>query len=330
MRRWITLSVLAALVVAAALGGSPIHISYVYSDSMEPTINEGDGYLLVPAAEIVEGDIITFHSTERDEHVTHRVVEVTDEGYITQGDNNRRTDQAGGHPPITVDQVTGAVLMLGDRPLIIPHLQTLIVAASTYWPLVVGAGLLLLLRSETDRPSRDIVTPRHLMVPLVITAALGGAGALTVGAPAHAMTFTATEGTDSGSQIPVGESVTRTVEFSTGPQPAYTHRFTDTTGVNIADRRTDGDQTIFDISVPAQTETGTHEAMVRTYQYPAVLPYWFVAVLHRLHPFVAALATTSLILTPIYLIYWIGIDDKEPFRSRSRPRRSGWLRRGDS
>ena len=63
----------------------------VVSGSMEPTIETGSFLLVDKKDKDVEvGDIIAYK--HQDMQVSHRVVEITEEGYITKGDNNDNVD----------------------------------------------------------------------------------------------------------------------------------------------------------------------------------------------------------------------------------------------
>lgn len=73
----------------------------VISGSMEPTIHTGDVIVIRPVAspeEIAEGDIITFHTKEKQEMlITHRVVGTVSvnqvpKAYVTKGDANESED----------------------------------------------------------------------------------------------------------------------------------------------------------------------------------------------------------------------------------------------
>ncbi|RRJ31540.1 signal peptidase I [Halocatena pleomorpha] len=126
--------VLVLAVVAITVGqfiGQPVLLAYVTSDSMEPTLSTGDGYLVLPSMvtdSAEEGDIIVFNAkTLSDENgglTTHRVVEATDRGVVTQGDNNLFTDQDGGEPLVKSHQIVGKAIMIGDNPIVIPQLGT--------------------------------------------------------------------------------------------------------------------------------------------------------------------------------------------------------------
>ncbi|QAY19106.1 S26 family signal peptidase [Halorubrum ezzemoulense] len=73
---------LVVVLVSLILGqvfGQPVLLACVDSGSMEPTIDEGDGFLTVPAAVTgppTEGDVITFRAKEIGEGglTTHRIV----------------------------------------------------------------------------------------------------------------------------------------------------------------------------------------------------------------------------------------------------------------
>ena len=125
---------LVVLVISLILGqafGQPVLLSYVETDSMEPTIDTGDGFLVTPAqlsSEPQVGDVIIFdaETIEGGGLTTHRVVDETEEGFITRGDANPFTDQDGGEPPVTEDQIVGNAIQIGDNPIVVPYLGTII------------------------------------------------------------------------------------------------------------------------------------------------------------------------------------------------------------
>lgn len=125
----VLVAVLLVLVLALSLGyvlGYPVLLSYAESGSMEPAIQEGDGFLLVPSqlSDVGVGDVVMFEAEQvhGGDLTTHRVVAVTDRGYITQGDANPFTDQDTGEPAVTDAQVVGVVPTLGDEPVTVPRL----------------------------------------------------------------------------------------------------------------------------------------------------------------------------------------------------------------
>lgn len=128
------------LIVVAVVGlvagqflGIPVLLSYVETGSMSPTMEAGDGFVAIPAeiaGPVEEGDVVTFQAQELHGGglTTHRVVAVTDQGYVTQGDNNPATDQDGQEPYVTDGQVVAKALQIGDTVVVIPHLGTAVSA----------------------------------------------------------------------------------------------------------------------------------------------------------------------------------------------------------
>ena len=72
------------------LSGNTSYIMLL-GDSMYPTIESGTFVIVKPEQEYFLGDIIAFVN-EDNRNVVHRIVEQTDEGFITKGDNNRKID----------------------------------------------------------------------------------------------------------------------------------------------------------------------------------------------------------------------------------------------
>lgn len=112
-------------VLGTALG-SPMGVSYVETNSMEPTLSPSDGFILVPddlTDSPEQGDIVVFRAERLGGGglTTHRVVGETDRGYITQGDNNNAPDQEGDEPPVQQAQIVGQPLYVGDQVVVLPY-----------------------------------------------------------------------------------------------------------------------------------------------------------------------------------------------------------------
>lgn len=65
----------------------------VLTGSMEPEISPGDMVVIHRQDAYSVGDIITFYDDFTDVHVTHRIVRVEDDNYITQGDSPNNNAQ---------------------------------------------------------------------------------------------------------------------------------------------------------------------------------------------------------------------------------------------
>lgn len=74
----------------------------VITGSMEPAIIPGDMIIFQEREEYESGDIVIYKANS---YITHRIVEVTEDGYITQGDANNTADDE-----IVVTQVVGKVI----------------------------------------------------------------------------------------------------------------------------------------------------------------------------------------------------------------------------
>jgi len=88
----IVLVISAFIFITSRLGSANFLV--VLSESMRPTINMGD--LVVTAStnpnDIKTGDIVAFKDGDKDFPITHRVVNITDNGFITKGDANEDPD----------------------------------------------------------------------------------------------------------------------------------------------------------------------------------------------------------------------------------------------
>ncbi|AZQ16088.1 signal peptidase I [Halorubrum sp. PV6] len=124
--------------VIGQLTGQPVLLGYVTSESMSPTLEAGDGFVAVPASvsgDIESGDVIVFDAVELQGGglTTHRVVEATERGYITRGDNNPFRDQESDEPPVTDDRVVATALQVNGQVLRLPGFGTGVEA-------ITGAG----------------------------------------------------------------------------------------------------------------------------------------------------------------------------------------------
>ncbi|WP_435065560.1 signal peptidase I [Halobaculum sp. EA56] len=130
---WSIQSLIVLVVVVMIAGqvlGQPVLLGFVETDSMEPTLNPGDGFIMIPSAlsEPVEpGDVVVYRAEEIQGGglTTHRVAGETDRGYITKGDANPFTDQDSGEPPVKDPQIIGKLWQINGEVVVIPQLGTL-------------------------------------------------------------------------------------------------------------------------------------------------------------------------------------------------------------
>lgn len=320
--------------LATATTAAPVRIRAMDDGEMAPAIGHGDAYIVVDAGTVDVGDIVVVWSPETGTFETRRVVGETDQGYLTRGDAAERTDQTAGGSPIPRSGIVGEVASLGGRPVVIPWLGGPVGGLGDN-PLIgiglaalVGAGLLVRERraARDPDPHRAVwrvsdVAEGAFLVLLVLSVAL-----TPLGVASFQLTFLI--GADSGESryaVPVGESMTRTIELPVTRTPA-TQLVVEGDGLTVErwDRTDDG--LAVTVTVPPTEATGPRSTAVTVYPYPAVLPNGVIGPLHGIHPAVAVLASAlALLVIPVGL-YLLFIDGSRPLRI-SRERRSGRERR---
>jgi signal peptidase I, archaeal type len=354
----VIVAVLLALVAPVA---SPVQISYVTSDSMEPTIGTNDGYVLVPTGEVIPGEIITFYSEERDGYVTHRVVGTTADGYLTQGDNNPSTDQAAGSPPVERDAIVGQVLTVGGKIVLIPQLGAVIGLLRANWMLMFTlAGLYILVQAFRGSnvaagavDKRSVLYSRQVVVPTLLMTIVASVLLISAGATHTELTYSVTEtGGEDPRVLSVGENTTVPLETSIAKTP-LTRVLIETEGMTIINRSRAGPteatnataaagdnrqsglfgtvrqqfvtttSMTLEAEIPAQAQLGGHTTEVNIYSYPATLPMGVLTQLHAIHPWLAALGSVLVVAAPSYVLYCLLIDTTTPIRGTRRR----WLHR---
>ncbi|WP_253739037.1 signal peptidase I [Halohasta salina] len=338
------------LIAIAVPAGAPLQISYVSSDSMSPTIDTNEGYVLVPVGTVQPGDIITFYSEERATYVTHRATQVTPDGIVTKGDGNPSTDQASGYPLVKPSDVSGKLLTVGNSVVVIPYLGTLLGTITSYWYVVVGtlAGYLLVGGSSSDRrrTRTHVLRSREIVLPVVVLVFVSGVVFVSLGAVQETEVYTVTEQpTPIPSTLTVGESATESISLQMTKSP-FAHVVTETDGMEIVRISPESGTAVdsqpsaeamgwlpwhpfesstrtIDTRIPAQETTGPHATSIRMHPYPAVLPGKLITRLHGIHPLIAAISTVGTSILPLSLVYWLFVDTTAPLRSgRSRLERT--------
>ncbi|EMA33864.1 S24/S26 family peptidase [Halobiforma nitratireducens] len=132
----LALSLLVLVTIAyGALLGAPFGVAMSTGESM----GEEQHVLNVwVQGEPEVGDVVMFEATDAGlshDRGTHRVVDETDAGLITQGDANARTDQEMGAEPITDETLLGVVVYR------IPLRDALVMAGLVLGPVAVVSEL---------------------------------------------------------------------------------------------------------------------------------------------------------------------------------------------
>lgn len=318
--------VVALLFAVTLLAGLlPAQLVLITGNSMEPTLHKGDVVLTHDTDSIDKGDVAVFYSPDRGQEVAHRVVETTEDGYITQGDNNPSTDQSDGLPPVQDSQIQGEVVQIGEQPATLPIGNVLSVflnrpAAISPLLAIVFLTLLILRQDSTQRGRQNIEEVGDVIRPLLLIAFVASIAFMQLGAASTTVAVLFTE--DGGSQPTVEEvgeeaTIDATIESR---EPAFSHQIVSADGpVSAEEIRETEERGSSDIRINVETRAteGVQQGKIIVYNYPAVLPSGIIETLHRIHPLVAAATVSAVMFIPVWLIYLLVIDPKELFRENT-------------
>lgn len=348
---------LVVLVVLGTVTGHPLFLGYVETASMDPTISPGDGFIAlspIVTAPPSQGDIVVFESqTEEVELIAHRIVGRTEEGFITQGDNNSFTDQDRGEPPVQEAQIAGQPLTIGGTLVTIPEYGVFTVTVQSWlqsavfllglgrYPgatvalavLILGVGaifagsMLELLSTEgrkaTRAPRRQTIDTRLLFTVVLLLVALPVTTFMTLPAETTELTILSASSASGPGVFEPGEE--RTTSFSvenTQFVPKVIILESQGTGVAVSKSVltvAHGEEASTNLTVTAPPTEGRYVRIYGQYHYPQLLPADMIYRLHRVSPAAAIGVLTGLIVGPIAALFWLLVGfRKVPLRAASR------------
>lgn len=363
----LVVAVVLSLLVGQLLG-QPLLLSYVTSDSMEPTLGPGDGFIALPLAAtgpIEEGDVVVFEA-ERLEGgglTTHRVVDTTDRGFITQGDANPFPDQDGVEPPVKRGQIVAEALQIGGNVLVIPSLGTAVEGSHSLITglqrrlaaltgsrsllglqgvayLLVGVTFVLYLLAawrergqeirERDRSRDTGMDVRRVVAALTLLLVLSTTASMVVPAGTQEFGIVSAEFDSSSPHvIPAGTAADRPYPVVNGGfLPAVTFLEPASEGITVQPEQvTVGPRAKVNatLTLQAPPETGYYRRFIVEHRYLGVLPQPAIATMYRLHPWLPVMVIDLLIAVPFYLVT-VRLIGTGKFRQHSRDGPS-WLRR---
>lgn len=346
---------LVVVVVAFVFGGlvgQPVLLGYVTTDSMEPAVSAGDGFVAVPAflaGEPEPGDVVVYDAQHLHDGglTTHRVVGETEGGYVTSGDANPFTDQAGGEPPVGEGQILAHALQVNGRVVTVPHLGT---AATTLQAAVaapfdavgtervgsvlVVAGVVLFVlagvvgdrhgRERARRRRRESVVPaRTLVLFAVVVVTTAATAAMVLPAGVHEFDLaSASQPTDDPLVVePGGTTQVDHSLHNAGVLPVVVILEPAGDGVAVEPDRTvlgGGARAAATVTMSAPDRTGVHARHVHESRYLLVLPPAVVAGLHAVHPLLALLAV-DLVVAAFVLAAGVAVFGTGQLRLRTPP-----------
>jgi signal peptidase len=344
--------ILTLALIVGPLIGQPVLLSFVTSESMEPTIDTGEAFVTIPgivAGDVEVGDVVVFQAEEIQDGrlTTHRVVEETDGGYITQGDNNPFTDQGNGEPPVTEEQIVGVAWQPSGDVMTVPYVGAAVLGtrsvvtgvyngvASTLGfegstgpqgPMLVVAALLILVavgdsfregssRDWTRSRDDDEIDVRYVAILLVLIVVVPANAAMLL--PDTTQEVSMREAAAEGNADP-GEEIE--VELSASNDGFVTMLFV----LNPpSDVRLDNRQ----LEIPGGASTATtmyatvpppgEERIVEVSQhrYIVLLPPSLLMTLHELHPIVTLGAINGMLVFGVLTLV-IGLAGARGRRAR--------------
>ncbi|MYL16842.1 signal peptidase I [Halorubrum terrestre] len=352
--------VVVSLVVGQFLG-QPILLSYVETGSMQPTLSPGDGFVAIPAqiaGGIGPGDVVTFDAQEIQGGglTTHRVVEETERGYITRGDNNPFTDQDGGEPVVQDAEVVAKALQVGGGVVVIPHLgtvamgfQSALQSVQTWLAVTFGVrsfqgtqGLAYIVfglsmvayavdwylnagtrdRDSRDRSRDDGTSVFAILGVLALVLMATATAAMVVPGGTQEYGVVSAE-FESENPTVIESGTSQELEYvvpNAGLVPVYAYVTPASPGVDVDPERlsvASRGEASTTVTLSAPDETGYYRLFVVEHRYLAVLPPGIVDELYGVHPWAPLVAINGLLGGGIVSIGLLLLRG-EPARIRSR------------
>jgi len=363
---WRLLAVVAVvsclILVAGNVLGIPLLLGFVETGSMEPTIRTGDGFVALPTAVAgspSSGDVVVFDAQELEGGglTTHRIIEETPEGYITQGDDNPAADQEGREPPVSEQQIVAVAWQPGGEVVTIPRLGTAAMgvqstltrttqgvsthlgfgsAGPSSGPpllLIVGVGLVVFSfvlewRStesrDRSRPTPVQVEPRTVLLAVGLVVCLVTFGAMSsMSTTTEISVISAEYDSDRPDVIPTGETESQPYTVSNGGLlPVVSVLESTDDAVEIPQRSavvSGGNSEAVPVVITAPAETGYYSHQLTEHRYFGILPPSLVVALHGIHP-TAAMAAITATLGGIVVAPLFLLEAASTVRTRSRDR----------
>jgi len=362
------------VLVAGHLLGQPILLGYVETGSMEPTLEAGDGFVAIPSAVTGDpepGDVVVFDAQEIEGGglTTHRIVEETEAGYITQGDANPFTDQDSAEPPVQDAQIVAVAPQPTGDVLTIPYLGLAVMAlndgfdgvqswfgsifgfqsadGTTTLAYVLLAISIVAYAIETlrERRERDLesrlgrdsgrqLDARTICAAFAILVAVAALASMTIPAGTHSYDVVSAQ-SPSDRPLVIEQGTTESIEYATGNSgliPVLVSLEPGGEGVHTDDELVTIDQrSDFDTSVEltAPDETGAYQRHVTEYRYLYVLPAPLIGGLATINPWLPVIVITGLLGGVTYAIGRLLIGEDARLQRRRFGGRQPTSRRED-
>lgn len=302
----------------------PISLISITGSSMHPTVTDGSLQPIFESQSAEVGDIIVYYSEHTDSIITHRIIESTQDGFITQGDNNAVSDQSVGHEPVSNEDIIGKSINIGDQPIYIPYIGTvfLLFITNPLWFLFLFGGGILIISSLVDRAKKrsdvGVLTASDIFQPIFITVIITITVIILVSSTTFGISFIFTDSDSVSNQQNIftvsdenpTESISIEREPTFGTTVYYSPDFTILEILNENDNITN----LF-IELEPQDQTGARSTQLYVYTFPPVLPTNVLISLTILSPVLSAFVSSIIFISPFYIIYRIFITPHKPIQT---------------
>lgn len=365
------LLIVLSLIVGQYLG-QPLLLSFVETGSMQPTLDPGDGFIAIPApiaGGFETGDVVTFEAEEIEGGglTTHRIVEETDRGYITQGDNNPFTDQDGGEPTVQDADIVATAATVDGSVIVLPHLgtgamafQSAIASVQTSLSTTVGfrsfqgtQGLAYLLfglsvvayaidwyltantreTRKRDRSRDDGVSVVAIFGLLALLLMATATAAMVVPAGTEEYGVVSSE-FESENPTVIEQGTSEQIEYlvpNAGVIPVYAYVRPASPEVEVSSERVavaGRDDATTDVTLTAPDDTGYYRMFVEEHRYLAVLPSSVIDELYAVHPWVPLVVINGLLGGSLFALGFLLIrGEGKRIRLRKRDKQTSLYRR---
>ncbi|NJE77228.1 signal peptidase I [Thermococcus sp. ES12] len=325
------LAIIGVLVIGSLMGillDRPVFMSYAYSESMKPSIGKGDVFFINPLARDPDvGDIIVFRTGSV--WTVHRVFAITEEGYITKGDNNIATDQQSHNiAPIPKERIAGTVITIGEIPIKIPKIGNYLGNSLSDRGKILVSGLLIIIgivafsseeASKLRKKKKRIFAVKFKTIYLLASVFLLVMVAISMFVSWEVIPIdyavTSAGGLREDWYLP-GEEFQRELTIKNNnfyPMLYYVSASYPVTHISTEEFKLNGgEEQGLTVMLQAPEVTSMYSTKVKVNAYMPLLPASVMGSLYSIHPMVplmAILLEVSVFLWALYLVSGIGNED---------------------
>lgn len=321
---FILLLVLITVTTALPTSASPVIITSPDTESMVPTIETTDLVIAVSQDDYETQDIILFRDANVDQLVLHRIVDETEEGYVTQGDANDITDQEAGLAPVSNSQISGKILTYNNEPITIPHVGLIYSQTEL---LVLGWIIFLIFTvfgstiTEAEYKHNELSFIRTASV-LILAFCLLVIGISFLFPTVETLTYVVSQQAPAESQSVVSiDSVKEQPIIIDNGLNIITTQYPEVNSSQISFKsvsRTAWDETELIFENKPQSSIGPIEAEVTVYTFLRTLPRPLLYSLAQIHPLLGSVASVGVFGLFVILLLRLFIDPFSPYRTSQK------------